>query len=359
MEPFAHPDVLVIGAGVIGLSVALELDRRGAEVTVIDLGAAMAEASDAAAGMLAANDPDNPPDLLSLARLSVQLYSAYLARIQALSGSLVPFQTNLTLQQVYPAKGVLSATQLDRLLPGHALGHLAFASLAEHSIDPRQLAPALVAAVRATSIQLREHTPMLSIHSGVDSISARTPGGIITARTIIDCTGAWTRGDYLPPSLPVFPVKGQMLSIALPAALPLSLTLRTPGLYIVPRTAGPGAGRALLGATVENAGFTKSTTAEATRTLYDRACRLLPPLVGAPILEQWAGLRPATHDRLPILGAHPESSRYFFATAHFRNGMLLAPATAQVIADLLSRVEPAVDLRPFSPARASAGAPLA
>ena len=352
--PDVHADVLILGAGVVGLSIALELHRRGAGVTVLERGDCLAEASSAAAGMLAASDPDNPPTLRPLSDLSLRLYPEFLAHIQALSGHLVPFQTNLTLQQTYPATRGVTAAQLDRLLPGHALHQLHFAPLAERSVDPRQLAPALLAAVRSTSIQLLEHTPMLSVITGEDFASVRTLGQTITADFVVDCTGAWTRSDYLAASLPVFPIKGQMLSLALPSGFPLDLSLRTHGLYLVPRTTGPHAGRAIVGATIEVSGFAKTTTPDAIRTLYDRVCHLLPPLAGAPILEQWAGLRPATHDRLPILGALPESPRHLFATAHFRNGILLAPATAQVIAALIAGERPAVDLACFSPARLAA-----
>ncbi len=351
MELFEHPDVLVVGAGVIGLSVALELHRRGASVTVLERGVALAEASTAAAGMLAATDPDNPPALGPLSELSLHLYPEYLAHIQALSGHLVSFQTNLTLQQTYPATSDITPAQLDRLLPGHALSQLHFTGLAERSIDPRQLAPALLAAVRAIGVHLIENTPMLSISAHEGSISVRTLRRNLAAQFVVDCTGAWTRSDYLSASLPVFPIKGQMLSVAIPPALPLTFTLRTHGLYIVPRTSGPHAGRAIVGATVEAAGYAKATSNEAIRGLYDRACQLLPPISGAPILEQWAGLRPATHDRLPILGALPENPRHLFATAHFRNGILLAPATAQVLAALIAGDPPLIDLSRFLPAR--------
>ncbi len=347
------PDVLIAGAGIIGLSLALELHRRGAHVTVLDRGSALAEASTAAAGMLAATDPDNPPTLRPLSDLSLRLYPDFLARIEHLSGQPVPLQTSSTLQQTYPTTATVPAAELDQLLPGHALGHIPFTRLAEHSLDPRQLASALLAAVRATPITLLENTSVLGVTPAADTISLRTTRGTHTAPFFVESTGAWARTDDLAPTLPVFPVKGQMLSVAIPPTFPFTLTLRTHGLYIVPRTTGPNRGRAVIGATVEIAGYTKSTTDETIRKLHDRACTLLPPLRNAPILEQWAGLRPATHDRLPILGAHPRSPRHLFATAHFRNGILLAPATATILADLLSGLAPLINLAPFSPTRTS------
>jgi glycine oxidase len=150
-----------------------------------------------------------------------------------------------------------------------------------------------------------------------------------------------------------------MLAVAIPPHLPLDLTLRTPRFYIVPRLLGPNAGRAIIGATVEDVGFDKTVHASAIATLHAEAAALVPALAGARVLETWAGLRPATADRLPLLGPHPNQARCFVAAGHYRNGILLAPATAQVMADLLLRpasdrsaADPVpLDLAAFSPAR--------
>ena len=163
----------------------------------------------------------------------------------------------------------------------------------------------------------------------------------------MDCTGAWA----ITHASAVLPSKGQMLSVALPESFSLSLVVRTEEIYIVPRVFGLNAGRAVIGATVEDAGFDKTTRPLDIRGLFNSAVRLLPPLAGTPVIEEWAGLRPVTQDRLPILGANTLDPRHLFATGHFRNGMLLAPATAHLIAQLITGDTPTIDLFPFSPGR--------
>jgi glycine oxidase len=140
-----------------------------------------------------------------------------------------------------------------------------------------------------------------------------------------------------------------MLSVSLPFSLPF--VGRTPDIYIVPRTSGPNAGRAIIGATIEDAGFDKSTHPSDIAHLRSLAAELLPPLADAPQLEAWAGLRPATPDGLPILGCLPAQPNHFIATGHYRDGILLAPGTAHVMAQLISGEQPTIDLLPFSPAR--------
>lgn len=342
-----HPDVCIAGAGVIGLSLALELTRRGARVTVLDRGPLLAEASFAAAGMLAAGDPFNPPQLQPLADLSLSLYSAFLDHIANLSDLRVPFQTELTLQSTSThSVHSVSRAELEVFLPGNRLSAHHLTLLDERSIDPRQLAAALTAAARNTSIELVPEQPVLRIDSPAANLTVVTSTAHLTPAFFVDCTGAWAA--TCPSS--VTPCKGQMLSVAMPPSSPLSLVLRTEDLYIVPRTSGPHAGRAVIGATLERAGFDKTVHPSDISSLYRAAVEILPSLGGAPVLEQWAGLRPITADRLPLLGpgAH---ERHLFATGHFRNGILLAPATAHILAQLIFGEPPAVDLSLFSPAR--------
>jgi glycine oxidase len=353
-------DICIAGAGIIGLSLALELNRRGMVVTVFDQGAPLAEASTAAAGMLAANDPHNPPQLRSLSELSLSLYPEYLDRIHALSGIRVPFQTQTTLQALPPnarnTTSELTPKDLARLLPALNPANHRFLLLEEHSLDPRQLATALLAAFRAANINLRPNTPVLSTRSLDDAVEIHTPAGTLHAARFVDCTGAWaavtSRLANIQSNIRVTPKKGQMLAVSLPPSLPLNLVVRTPDIYIVPRTSGSNAGRAILGATIEDAGFDKTVHPSDIAHLHSLAAALLPPLAEAPQLEAWAGLRPATPDGLPLLGALPTQPNHLLATGHYRDGILLAPATAHVMAQLLSGEVPSIDLAPFSPARA-------
>ncbi len=348
-----HPDVCIAGAGIIGLSLALELTRRGARVTILDRGPALGEASLAAAGMLAACDPFNPPQLQPLTDLSIGLYPAFLDHLANLSDIRVPFQTELTLQATrLRSVNSLSPADLNIFLPDHHLSMQHFNLLDEHSIDPRQLAPALIAAAANTSITLHTGTPVLHVESSGPGLTVVTPGTKFETAFFVDCTGAWAA------TCPghVTPCKGQMLSVALSDIGTLSLVLRTEDLYVVPRTSGSNAGRAIIGATVENAGFDKTVHPADIARLREQAVHLLPALADAPILEQWAGLRPVTADRLPLLGSSATYPRHLVATGHFRNGILLAPATAHVLSQLISGEPPAVDLIPFSPERFSAEA---
>ncbi|WP_213804297.1 FAD-dependent oxidoreductase [Granulicella sp. dw_53] len=342
-----HSDCCIAGAGIIGLSLALELHHRGATVTVLESGDPLAQASTAAAGMLAAHDPENPPQLQSISDLSLSLYPAYLSQIESLSGLPVPFQTSLTLQAL-PSSSSLPLATPEELPRQLILGNHHFHRIKEHSIDPRQLATALLAAVQATSVDLHSHTPVINIRAIGNSIQIETPTTTFTASHFIDCTGAWAA--TAPPSR-VVPRKGQLLSVALPPTLPLDLVLRTPGIYIVPRTQGPNAGRAIIGATLEDRGFDKTVHPADIARLHSLASHLLPDLAIAPVLESWAGLRPTTPDGLPLLGAVKDNPRHLLATGHYRNGILLAPVTAHLIAQLLSNEPLSLDLSALSPAR--------
>ena len=349
-----RPDICIAGAGIIGLSLALELHHRGARVIVLDRSTPLSEASAAAAGMLAARDPHNPEQLTSLSNLSLSLYPAFLDRLQSLSSHRVPFHTSATLQSVQPntQTSLLTREALTRLLPQLNPLNQSFILLDEHSLDPRQLAAALLAAVSATSIDLRPHTPVRLTRSlSSTAVEVHTPTGAIHAERFVDCTGAWSTASISPTPLPITPRKGQMLAVALPSSLTLNLVLRTPEIYIVPRTTGPNAGRAIIGATVENAGFDKTVHPADIDRLHALAADLLPDLAHAPQLETWAGLRPTTPDGLPLLGLIPDRPNQFIATGHYRNGILLAPATAHVMAQLLSGEQPSIDLSPYSPDR--------
>ncbi|HEY2039775.1 MAG TPA: FAD-dependent oxidoreductase [Edaphobacter sp.] len=347
------PDICIAGAGIIGLTLALELHDRGARVTVLDQGEPLSEASTAAAGMLAADDPDNPPELYPLSNLSREIYPQFLDRLFELSGTFVPFQTTTTLQKIHSTKTAQDLTLLDAetlslLLPQLKAGDCRFALLSEHSLDPRELAKALYAAVASTRIDLRSHVPVRQIQSGSQGVEVHTSSEVLHASRIVDCTGAWGVQPS-PERVRTLPRKGQMLAVRLPQSLPLHVVVRTGDIYIVPRTTGKMAGRAVIGATVEDAGFDKTVQADEILRLRQRATELLPDLAEAEEVETWAGLRPGTSDGLPLLGAVAEN--HFLAAGHYRNGILLAPATGLVMAQILSGEDPDVDLSAFSPLR--------
>ena len=311
-------DVIIAGAGIIGLALALELAERGLQVTVLERGEPMREASWAAAGMLAAGDPGNPAALRPLAEYSLALYPAFLARVEALSGLSVTFRTTQTRQSV--RGGVLV--------------------LDEQSLDPRDLCHALPVACEAAGVRIHTHTPATVVSTHADTMTVSTATTQFLSTYFVDCRGAWADSVTAPR-------KGQMLAVTLPAHLSLTHTLRSEEIYLVPR----GDGRVIVGATVEDAGFDKQVHPSAIAELFRSGVALWPPLAQGRVTESWAGLRPATPDELPILAEI--TPRRFLATGHYRNGILLAPGTARVMAELILARPTEIDLSPYSAARFS------
>jgi glycine oxidase len=363
--------VVIAGAGVIGLATALELAGRGYRVTVFERGKALREASWAAAGMLAAGDPENAPGLAEFARFSRDLYPAFLQRLKDLTGIPVPTRTTHTLQLVegaytrgdVEAESVLSHEEAMRRIPGLQVG-IGWRALwlEEQSLDPRDLCRALRAAVDAAGIELIEDTPVLSSCRGSERASMLhviTQGGTIEADTLVVTTGAWGAAGVSDTDLHTLPAgwveprKGQMLRVRQPEDTLLTTVLRSPSIYIVPR----GNGSLVVGATVEDAGFDRTIHEDATEWLLREAAQMWWPIAGVTreqIEEVWTGIRPATADALPILGSlkrDDDGPKVIFATGHYRNGILLAPGTARLVGALVSDEEVEIDITLFSPRR--------
>ncbi len=348
-------DVIIAGAGIIGLSLALELQRRGLSVIVLERRRAMRAASWAAGGMLAARDPENPPALLPLSLRSLALYPEYLQRIHAASGHPVPLRTQRTLQQnsrtaassvdeVLSREGIFQDAQAS--IPGLVDTGENFVWLNEQSLDPRDLCRALPAAFLAEKGTLLEDTPVLAIENSDSGVLVRTAREQIHANSFVNCCGAWA-GEPPLGGLPVEPIKGQAVTVAL-APERLSCVLRTPEFYAIPR----GDGRVTIGATIEHAGFDEAVEPHRVAALLTTVSRLLPEILEAQHLESWAGLRPGTPDGLPILGpASAAIANCWHATGHYRNGVLLAPVTARLLAQAILGESPDVPLENFSPSR--------
>jgi glycine oxidase len=173
----------------------------------------------------------------------------------------------------------------------------------------------------------------------------KTTKTVFHAAKIVNCAGAWS-GGIAPHDFPTRPVKGQMLCLLMPSRTLLKHVIRAPQAYLIPRSDG----RLLVGATVEEAGFDKRTELATIQRFHRAALELVPELRSGKILESWAGLRPGTPDGLPILGA-TATPGYFVATGHFRDGILLAPITAEVVAAVVEDRVPDFDLTAFSPDR--------
>lgn len=329
-------DVLIAGAGIIGLSVAVELAAEGLAVTVVERGRAMRGASWAAAGMLAAEDPHNPALLAPLAKLSRDLYPEYLGRIEELSQMPVPLRTTLALQEF---DEVTDAVTIERLAPG--LRSCNFELLQEASLDPRDLCRALPAAAGQAGVEVIEQVAVVGRRKHPSGVRVQTTCGEFEARFFVDCRGVSSQGQ-------IEPRKGQMLSVAF-AANRLQCVVRTQRVYLVPR----GDGRVVVGATVERGIADTVVQEDALENLIAEANALLPEIAGAERLDSWAGIRPGTPDDLPLIGATMDAN-CFVASGHFRNGILLAPGTARVMAQLLRGDALNVRIEAFSPLRFAA-----
>lgn len=344
-------DVIVIGAGIIGLSLARELRKRGASVVVVERGEPGREASHAAGGMLANCGDEIPSVLQPLANASAEMYPEFVHELEDESGVHPDLRSHGTL--LFPAPGKSSA-EMKALHPANvreldpalaAEGRAAFL-LKERSVCPRALTEATLKAARHRGVDVSSGTAVLSV-----DVDAGRVSGVTTDKTsyraakVVNCAGAWA-GQVAPGALPMRPVKGQMVCFAMPSRELLKHVVRAPEIYLIPRSDG----RLLAGATMEDVGFDKRTVPEAIQGLCRAALAMLPALENARVLEDWAGLRPGTPDNLPILGA-TSMPGYFVATGHFRDGILLAPVTARVIGQVIEGRAPEWDLSAFTPAR--------
>ena len=342
-------DAAIAGGGIMGLSLGLELRERGLSVVVIDRQQAMTSASWAAGGMLAVLDPQNPPELMPLAFRSRELYPGYLQRIEELSGKSVPVRTDRAMQFVEsprPGAEVVTVKQLAEYAPGLTLNGHAYEWLEEGSLDPNDLREALPAAFVAAGGVLLEGEELLGVESTADGVHAWATDKKISAAMFVNCRGAWA-GDPaagLEP-LPVAPVKGQMANLRCEPER-LRCVVRAPGIYLIPR----GDGRVTIGSTIEHAGFDETVQEASVRRLADAAKALLPELEVPAQMDMWAGLRPGTPDGLPILG-RSEKKNCWHATGHYRDGILLGPVTARVMAQAMTGEAPDVPLESYKPSR--------
>ena len=325
------------------MSIAIELRRRGATVLVLDRGEPGGEASSAAAGMLAATDPETPRALRPIAMESARMFPGFVEKLEAASDIQVDFRVGtialLATEAKLPSEyRILPASDLERLEPTLFASGLSAFYVREDSVDPRLLMQAALAAARTFGVEIRGNTAVQTIRRGNNAVEVLCDTETFTARSAIDCRGAWS-------GTPVRPRKGQMLYVQ-PQTSALQHVLRAPDVYIVPRSSG----KILIGATVEDVGYDKSVNPATIQHLLKLAAKYVPELLSAPITESWAGLRPGTPDDLPIIGP-TDTSGVFIATGHFRNGILLAPVTAQIVADLVQGRQPFLDIDAFSPVR--------
>ncbi|MDE2572291.1 MAG: glycine oxidase ThiO [bacterium] len=361
-------EVVIIGAGLIGLALARELAHRGAAVRVVDTGEPGRQASWAAAGMLAPSSEGLDGAFYDLCAASLARYPAFAAALHEETDLDIHLRREGFITPAYDDRGVAKLeaevadarargfgasmlTSVDTLRLEPSLAPVAASAHFEHeaSVDNRRLGRALRAAVEHLGVRLDEGLPWVRLAATQRRVNGvETANGFIPAPVVINAAGAWAgtlEGVPERARVPVEPVKGQILALGMPANL-IRHTIYAEHAYLVPRDDG----RLIVGATVERAGFDTRVTAAGIHRLLDGALRVAPALRDLAVVETWAGLRPGTPDGLPYLGAGSIEG-YFLATGHLRNGVLLTPITAEVVADTVEGRAPRVDVAAFSPER--------
>jgi glycine oxidase len=334
-----HVDVAVVGGGVIGLAAAWRARQRGLEVVVLDRGELGGGASRAAAGMLAPVAEADPQEreLLATNLESARRWPAFAQELADVTGVDVGYRACGTLllardrdeaEHVERERALRErlGLRVERLLGSEARRRegalaptlrLALSLPDDHAVEPVRVVAALIEACSRAGVHLRPGV-------AVDDLAA------LPAERVVIAAGAWSGALG---AVPVRPVKGQALRLRDPAGPGLcDHVLRFEGGYVVPR----GDGRYYLGATMEERGFDTSVTALGVYELLREAGELLPGLLELEIEESFAGLRPGTVDNAPIIGTDPADERIVWATGHFRNGILLCPVTADLVADELT-----------------------
>jgi glycine oxidase len=369
-------DVVVIGGGVIGLTIARALALRGSiDVLLIERARLGNEASAAAAGMLAPQaEADRADDFFNLCCQSRDLFPTFAAALREETGIDCELDRNGTLYLAFSehdqteidhrhdwqvraglAVQKLSATDariLEPCISESVRGALRFPG--DIQVENRRLLSALIAANEKLGVQVMTGTTVESIRinrgriEGVD-----TSLGFVSTGKIVVAGGAWSSFvkvlDTTLPNLRIEPVKGQMVCLDSTHSAPgiARHVIYSPRGYLVPRRDG----RVLAGSTTEHAGFDKEVTVSGVHSILSNALEISSRIADLPLIGSWAGLRPRAHDSLPVLGPCEEFRGLVFATGHYRNGILLAPITGELIADAIVANVVSAALNPFRPDR--------
>jgi glycine oxidase len=357
------PDVVVIGGGVIGLLSARELRRRGLAVTLVERDRPGRQASWASAGILTSAHPgDSSPDAL-LKRRSERLYPTLVADLReeadvdpemTMNGHLIPAFSEQQARELRdearrePEAELVDGAALRGAEP--ALGPSILAGLLRPGgqIDNRRLCRALEVAVRRVGVDLVFGAAVTEIVRQGDRVAGvRTLEGDIAAPVVVNAAGSWSR--QIPgcePAIPVAPQRGEILALDQSAVGLRRVVTKVPDPYLVPRADG----RLIVGATRKYVGYNSAFTAGGVNWLLGEAIDMVPALADAPIVEIWTGFRPNSLDGLPSIGPGALDG-LFFATGHGPSGIAPAPASAELLADLVTGVPPKVPDRPFDPRR--------
>ncbi len=373
LKSVGSADVVVIGGGVIGLAIARALLLRGAgQVMLIERARPGAEASHAAAGMLAPQAEAAIADaFFELACASRDLYPAFASELREETGTDIELERTGTLYLAFTEK---DEQEIERR---YSWQHRAGLSVEHLSADEaRRLEPCVSPAVRgalrfpldvqvenrrliaALSTSIEKHGVRLLTETHVKSLimergrilGVETSRGAVHAPVVVVAAGAWTSfltssGNTLP-LVSIEPVRGQMLCFETNPRLARHV-IYSPRGYLVPRLDG----RLLAGSTTEHAGFEKRVTGAGVHAITSHALEIAPAVGNLPLVDSWAGLRPRAEDGWPVIGACAETQGLFYATAHYRNGILLAPLTGDVVAEQITTGNASPLINDFSPER--------
>jgi glycine oxidase len=363
-------DIIIVGAGIVGCAIAHELARRGASVQLVDDRQIGMGATQASAGVLAPYieaTADSP--LLELAVRSLDLFDDFVERVTSDSGIAVPYRRSGTMDVALQESAMTRLRATAALLASHDVaaeildGHAARGEEPHLTADvvggllipthgfvaAGDLTRALAASARRHGAQFIEGGRVARITASGDDVLVATERGTLSGNAVVVAAGSWSGTidiEGIAARAPIRPVRGQLLRLGWigPRLRRVTWSDRC---YLVPWDDGT----LLVGATMEEAGFDERATAAGVRDLLEAACELVPHSWAAGFLGARVGLRPATPDHLPMIGASSIVPNLFFATGHYRNGVLLAPLTARLVSDVMldGRADPA--LAALSPQR--------
>ncbi|MFL6713214.1 MAG: glycine oxidase ThiO [Sulfurifustis sp.] len=355
--------VVVIGGGVIGLLCARNLRASGVQTVVLDRQAVGRESSWAGAGIASPLYPTRyPPSIFALTRSSQVEYAAMVPDLEQTSGIDIEWrqsgliiadpdrngpESDARLKQMFAPEEYkfLRATEIHRIEPRLAVSSDALLLTRLAQVRNSRLVKALRIALEKTGVVIQEGREVVGFEVDRGHLCAiKTTNGVIPATRCIVAAGAWT-GTLLAGQgieLGIRPIRGEILLLKGPANFLNHVVVRRYR-YLVPRSDG----HVLVGSTLDDVGFDKSTTEEGRRSLYEAAVALAPGLGDFEITGHWAGLRPSSPDDLPFIGEHPGVGGLFVCAGHYRNGFATGPATARIAVDLVLGKKTAVDPIPF------------
>ncbi|HEY8485219.1 MAG TPA: glycine oxidase ThiO [Longimicrobiales bacterium] len=364
-------EVVVIGGGIAGCAAALALRERGVAVNLVEAIAPGACATGASAGMLAPQyESAGPSALFDLSIAARAYYPTFVERIEALTGQRLPIrwdgmlvahlterehEAGLEASRWQRAAGqeaeVLEPAEAARIEPHVNPKAISYLWLPrEGQVDSQALGPALGAALAAAGVRVvaGKRAARIEVRSGAVEAVVLEDGRTLTADCVVVAAGAWSGTIAgLPRPLPVRPIRGEILKFSPAPARLGPLVAGHRGNYLVPRANGG----LIAGSTMDDVGFDQSLTEQGRQKIADGAAALVPALAAAKPAEHWAGLRPITRDRFPILGLEPEIRGLVYATGYGRNGILLGPLAGEIVADLILDGTARHDIRAFAPDR--------